>query len=511
MSFREGFALTKYLIAHDLGTSGNKASLFTTDGELLKSYTVPYEVNFYATNYAEQNPMDWFDAVCTATREVTKGINKEDVLALSFSGQMSSCVIVDEDCTPLYPALIWADQRANKQADVLIQRVGFDRMYELTGHRASASYSLEKLMWIKEHEPTLYEKTYKMLLAKDFVIAKLTDQFVTDYSDASGTNALDLRKRCWSTEILTASGIPPEKLPTLHESTDVIGALTKNAAQLLNLTTQTLVVCGGGDGPCSAVGAGCINPLELFLTFGTSAWIGGTTKDVFLDDKKVLFCFAHVIPGHYMPCGTMQAAGSAYSYIKEALCQSEIKEANEQNQSVYELLNAQIDHSPVGAKGLLFLPYLLGERSPRWNANTFGSFLGIKMHHEKADYLRAVLEGVAMNLALIFDAYQEHFTTEEMIFTGGGAKGDTLTQILSDVLQVTLKRPDHVENATSIAAALIAGIGIGVFKDFSEITRFLSIRNNTHPNSKNATLYQAKKELFDKAYHCLEPLFEETF
>lgn len=503
--------MTKYLIAHDLGTSGNKASLFSTDGKLLKSYTVSYEVNFYSKHCAEQNPMDWFDAVCVATSEITKDINKKDVLALSFSGQMSSCVIVDEDCTPLYPALIWADQRASKQANELIERVGFERMYELTGHRASASYSLEKLMWIKENEPELYEKTYKMLLAKDFVIAKLTNQFVTDYSDASGTNALDLKKRCWSTEILTASGIHPDKLPTLHESTDVIGSLTLKAAQLLNLTTDTLVVCGGGDGPCSAVGAGCINPLELFLTFGTSAWIGATTKDVFLDKNKILFCFAHVIPGHYMPCGTMQAAGSAYSYIKEALCQSEIKEANEQKLSVYKLLNAQIENSPAGAKGLMFLPYLLGERSPRWNPNTFGSFLGIKMHHEKADYLRAVLEGVAMNLALIFDAYQESLTTKEMIFTGGGAKGDTLTQILSDVLQVSLKRPDHVENATSIAAALIAGIGVGVFEDFSEIKRFLTVSNYTHPNSKNAFLYQSKKELFDKAYHCLEPLFDETF
>lgn len=502
--------MSKYLLAHDLGTSGNKASLFSTEGALVKSFTVPYEVNFFSTNFAEQNPMDWYEAVCKATREVIKNISSEDVLAISFSGQMSSCVLVDELCTPLRPALIWADQRAEKQANTLKEKIGFERMYELTGHRVSASYSLEKLMWIKENEPKHYKQTCKMLLAKDFIIAKLTGKFVTDYSDASGTNALDLKNRCWSKEIVSAADIDMDKLPVLHDSTDIIGNLTKGAAKLLNLSTNTVVVCGGGDGPCSAVGAGCIDPGNLFLTFGTSAWIGGTTKEVFLDKNKVLFCFAHVIPGQYMPCGTMQAAGSAYSYIKEALCQSEIAIANDQNKSVYDLLNAQIETSPAGAKGLLFLPYMLGERSPRWNPHTFGNFIGIKMNHQKEDYLRSVLEGVAMNLALIFDAYQESITTKEMIFTGGGAKGDTLTQILADVLQVSLIRPNHVENSTSIAAALIAGIGAGVFSDFTEINRFLQIKDSTIPNPKNCELYQLQKLRFDHAYHCLEPLFTDT-
>jgi xylulokinase len=502
--------LSQYLLAHDLGTSGNKASLFSIEGTLIKSFTVPYEVNFFSTNYAEQNPIDWFEAVCIATREVTKNISPDEVLAISFSGQMSACVLVDEHCTPLRPSLIWADQRAQKQADALKEKIGFDRMYELTGHRVSASYSLEKLMWIKENEPAHYKQTHKMLLAKDFVIGKLTGKFVTDYSDASGTNALDLKNRCWSEEILSAANIALDKLPELHESTDVIGNLTPEAAELLHLSTNTVVVCGGGDGPCSTVGAGCIDPGKLFLTFGTSAWIGATTNDVFLDKQKVLFCFAHVIPGQYMPCGTMQAAGSAYFYIKEALCQSEIALAKEQNISVYELLNAQIETSPVGAKGLLFLPYMLGERSPRWNPHTFGSFIGIKMKHQKEDYLRAVLEGVAMNLALIFDAYQESLTTKEMIFTGGGAKGDTLTQILSNVLQVSLIRPNHVENATSIAAALIAGIGVGVFQDFSEIKRFLSVKDCTTPNLEHSEQYRVQKQRFDKAYHCLEPMFTDT-
>ena len=499
--------MLKYLIAHDLGTSGNKASLFSSEGDLITSYTASYNVNFFGQNCAEQNPEDWWEAICLSTRQITAGINPSDILAISFSGQMSSCIIVDKNGNALRPALIWADQRAVKQAKQLENKIGFDHMYELTGHRVSSSYSLEKLMWIKENEPDLYNRTHCMLMAKDYIIHHLTGKFVTDYSDASGTNALDLQNLCWSDEILNAAGIPVTLLPELHESTDIIGNLTPAAAKLLGLTTSTVVVCGGGDGPCSAVGAGCTTPNHMFLTFGTSAWIGGTTPEVFLDSKKVLFCFAHVIPGQYMPCATMQAAGSAYSYIKNTFCQEEIKEAAKSGQSVYELLDQLVKKSPVGAKGLLFLPYMLGERSPRWNPDTSGSFLGIKMEHDRPDYIRAVLEGIAMNLDLILKAYQEQMNIDKMILTGGGAKGDVLTQILADTLNVSLTRPNHVETATSIAAAMIAGVGIGIYKDFSQVSRFLRMKDTTVPIPEHVKIYEEKLPVFDKAYYCLEKMY----
>ena len=186
-------------------------------------------------------------------------------------------------------------------------------MYELNGHRVSASYSIEKLMWVRDHEPEIYQKTYKMLLAKDYIICRLTGEFVTDYSEASGTDAFDLKKGQWSQEILDAANIQREKLPKLHASCDVIGTLRESAARDLGLSKNTKVVCGGGDGPCSALGAGSIKNGQMFLSFGTSAWIAGTSDQVFLDKNKTLICFGHVIQGKYMPCGTMQAAGSSYS------------------------------------------------------------------------------------------------------------------------------------------------------------------------------------------------------
>lgn len=501
--------MAKYFIAHDLGTSGNKASLFTTEGKLVCSHTAPYDVHFFHGNYAEQNPEDWWNAICSSTKEITRNIKPEDVLAMSFSAQMQCCLIVDKEGTPIRPAIIWADGRAQKEQKQLEDLIGFDRMYEITGHRVSASYSIEKLMWIKENEPENYEKTYLMLQAKDYIIYRLTGAFVTDYSDASGTNAMDLKKLCWSDEILAAAEIDKAKLPPLHPSTDVAGCLTKDAAALLGLTSSTKVVIGGGDGPCSAVGAGCIHTDELFLTFGTSSWIGGTTEEVFTDSNKVLFCFAHVIPGKYMPCGTMQAAGSSYSYIKNALCKEETDAAKAAGKDPYEVLNQMIQSSPAGAKSLIFLPYLLGERSPRWNPNTSGSFLGIKPCHEKADYVRAVVEGIAMNLELILAAYRKTLTGKELIFTGGGAKGDVVAQILANVLDATLTRPNHVEEATSIAAAVIAGVGIGVYDDFSAVEKYLTMQDTIKPNPNLSGIYEPLKKVFDKAYYCLEPLFDD--
>ncbi|TCS82335.1 xylulokinase [Muricomes intestini] len=490
--------MAEYIIAHDLGTSGDKATLFTVDGRVVKSCTFSYDVRFFGKNCAEQNPLDWWSAVCKATKDILEGIDKSNVIALSFSAQMQGCLLVDREGNPLRPSIIWADQRALKEAERLEREIGFDRMYEITGHRLSSSNTLEKIMWLKENEPEVYKRAYKCLQAKDYILYRLTGEFVTDYSDASGTNALDLESLSWSDEILEASGINRELLPPLHYSTDIIGKVTKEAADVTGLCEGTPVVCGGGDGPCAAVGAGCIHDDELFVTFGTSAWVGGTTKKKFLDEEKIFFCFAHVIPGRYMPCGTMQAAGSTYSYIRSLLAPGR----------PYSELNAMIERSPAGAKGLLFLPYMLGERSPRWNEDTSGAYLGIKMYHTKEDYIRAAIEGVAYNLELILSAYRKYLPVENLILTGGGAKGDVVCQILSDVFRAKLNTPDHVEEATSIAAAMIAGVGVGAYDNFEDITRFLQFKKEYMPDKSNQAVYDKMKRIFDASYYALENIYQ---
>ena len=491
--------MEQFLIAHDLGTSGNKATLFTTEGKLIRSYTASYDVQFFNGNYAEQDPENWWDAVCEATKAILEGEDASRVAAMSFSAQMQGCLVVDKNGIPLRNSMIWADQRAVKEAKQLEKELGADKIYRITGHRVSASYSIEKLMWLKKHEPEIYKKTYKMLQAKDYIIARATGNFVTDYSDASGTQALNLRKLKWSEEILEAAGIDRDKLPELKKSTDIAGYIQERVAGEIGLPAGTPVVLGGGDGPVSAVGAACIKDGEFYLTFGTSAWIGGTTTEPFIDEDQTVFCFAHVIPGRYMPCGTMQAAGSSYAYIRRALCDN----------ASYEELNKLVEKSPAGAQNLIFLPYMLGERSPRWNPDTSAAFIGIKPEHEKKDYVRAVLEGIAMNMDLILDAYRKQEKIETMNLTGGGAKGEVVAQILSDVLNVRFRMPDCVEAATAIGAAVIAGVGVGVFDDFDEIKRFLKFEKTVEPNRENQKDYEKIKPIFDKAYDCMLPLYEK--
>lgn len=491
--------MKKYIIAHDLGTSGDKATLFTEEGQLVASRTSTYEVHFFGQNRAEQDPEDWWKAVCNTTQELLEYVSAEEIEAVSFSAQMQGCLVVDVQGKPLRNSIIWADQRAEKEADILKEQIGAANIYEITGHRVSPSYSIEKLMWIKENEPNIYEKTYKMLQAKDYIIYKLTGVFLTDYSDASGTNAMDLKNLCWSQQILQAAGIDEDKLPDMKYSTDIAGRVTEAAAKECGLLAGTRIVCGGGDGPCSAVGAGCVEDDEWFTTFGTSAWIGGTTKKPTGDEEQIVFCFAHVIPNRYMPCGAMQAAGSSYSYIRKTLCDGES----------YETLNRMMEEAAPGSNDLFFLPYLLGERSPRWNPNTSGAFIGIKPKHEKKEYLRATIEGVAYNLELILQAHRKKNNIDHMILTGGGAKGEIIAHILSDIMNVTLSRPDHVEEATSIGAALVAGVGVGIFKDFSEVKKFLKFKEEIYPQISNIEIYQRKKVVFDHIYQALCPIYEE--
>ncbi len=499
----------KYLLAHDIGTSGNKATLFAVGGKLIKSTHAGYEVNYGEGGIAEQNPEDWWEAVCTCTKEIMEGIAPEDILAVSFSAQMQCCLVVDKEGQVLRPAMIWADTRAKKQAKELEEKLSGIDFYQLLGHPISPSYSIEKLMWIRDNEPEVYGKTHQMLQVKDYIIYRMTGKFVTDHSDASGTNAYDLTNQCWSEQIIKAADILAEKLPKIHASTDVIGNLTEEAAKELGLTTQTKVVCGGGDGACSALGAGCVESGEMFMCFGTSAWIAGTTDEKVLDDAKQCMCFAHVIPGKYVPCGTMQSAGSSYSYIRNTFCQEEIQKAKEIGKSSWELMNALVEQSPAGAKGLIFLPYLAGERSPRWNPDASGSFLGIRMYHEKADYIRAVLEGVAMNMELILQAHRKNISIEKMILTGGGAKGDIVAKILADVLECEMKRPDYMEESTSIAAAVIAGVGCSVYEDFHAINKFITFGTPILPDESVKDVYHKRKKIFDGAYDALKPLYTE--
>ncbi len=504
--------MKQFILAHDLGTTGNKASLYDAEGTLLGSSLSEYSTQFEHTGWAEQNPEDWWQAVCASTKELinqTK-INKQDIACIVFSGQMMGCVALDKNAKPLCNALIWADQRSIKQEQWLGEQISPEKVYRITGHRLSASYSLCKILWLRDNQPSIYSNTYKFVHAKDAVVARLTGNFVTDPSDASGMNLYDLEKGTWSEEMIKAADLDRSKLPDLKPSTAVVGEVQKHIADEVGLDADTAVVIGGGDGCCAATGAGVIQEGRAYNYIGSSSWIALATDKPIYDPTMRTFTWAHLIPNMFSPCGTMQAAGASYAWARNELAPLEVQLSKEKNISVYELMNQAAEASPVGAKGLLYLPYLLGERSPRWNTKARGAFIGLDIRHSRADMLRAVLEGITLNLRVILDAFTaQGATIDAMRVIGGGAKGKLWNQIMADIYGVSVKRLKVLEEATSLGAAVAGGVGVGVYKDFSMVEHMNPVVSTVEPNPASQDIYNKLIKVFNSAYDALVPVYDQ--
>ena len=349
--------MQQYILAHDLGTSGNKATLYRTDGTLAASLVAPYPTHYPHPGWVEQDPEDWWRAVCETTRALlnTTGVTPGQVAGISFSAQMMGCLLVDKNGDPLRPMITWADTRAAKQEKEMLARLPMADFYHITGHRASASYSAAKLLWVRENEPEVYAKAYQMLHAKDFIVHRLTGCFATDYSDASGTNLFDIGKKEWSAEICTALDIPQSLLPQPYPSAHVAGGVLPGAAAQCGLAAGTPVVLGGGDGSCACVGAGVVAGGSTYCVLGSSAWISTASTVPVFDETMRTFNWVHLDPTLYTPCGTMQAAGVSYGWYRDALCGLQKAEAEETGESVYALLDAAARRAGPGAGGLLFL------------------------------------------------------------------------------------------------------------------------------------------------------------
>lgn len=498
-----------YILAHDLGTSGNKASLYREDGTLTESVVVEYPTFYPFPGAVEQDPRDWWKAVCNSTKQLLSksGISGRDVAVVSFSAQMMGCLLIGQDGMPLRNMLIWADNRAVREEEQMLLKIGAKKGYEITGHRISASYSAAKLLWIRDNEPEIYKNSFKMLHVKDYIIYRLTGKIVTDYSDASGTNLFDIRGKKWSSELLSAFDIPEELLPELHPSTDVAGFITQEAALATNLLQGTPVVIGGGDGSCACVGAGVVSEGNAYNVLGSSSWISSAEKEPVFDDEMRTFNWVHLDPALYTPCGTMQAAGYSYSWYRNTLCEEEKEKAKLLGVSAYDLINEEAKKSVPGSGGLIYLPYLLGERSPRWNPDARGAFLGLSVTSTKGDMSRALLEGVGYNLKVILDILQKQRPIEELMMIGGGAKSRLWLQILADIWQKRLLVPKHLEEATSMGAAVCAGVGVGIFNDFRIVRKLNPTEQVIEPNPDHQAVYEKLYRIFNDCYEALVPSY----
>jgi len=484
-----------FILAHDLGTTGDKATLFDDAGNLVASHLESYSVAYPQANWAEQDPADWWRAVCLSTRALLteSRVNPREIVAVCFSGQMMGIVPIDSAGAVLRPAIIWADQRAVAKADFITERCGFTRVYQLTGHRVSPAYTAAKILWVKHHQPEIYARTCKFLCAKDYIVFRLTGRLVTDYSDASGSNVFDLAQRAWSTDLLAEMGLDVAQLPDVHASTDVVGEVTRAAAEETGLVPGTPVVIGGGDGPCAAVGAGVVVPGVAYCYIGSSAWIGLASDVPMLDPQMRIAIFHHLHPRLFAPTGSMQSAGGARDWFIHVLG---------------DLADAGAANVPPGANGLIFLPYLIGERTPWWNPKARAAFVGLTMAHGRGEMARAVLEGVALNLRLILDALESQGTTVPSVrLIGGGAKSDLWPQMLADVFA----RPIHLlalkAEATSWGAAVAGGVGVGLYREWNMAQEQARVRAVIEPDTQNAARYAELVPLFQDTYRALEPIY----
>lgn len=501
-----------YIIAHDLGTTGNKATLYDREGKLVGAVFHAYETEYAHTGWAEQNPEDWWTAVCQSTQQLLQQthVSKDDIACITFSGQMMGAVALDKDGRPLRNAIIWADQRALQQNDWVLERVSFEEMYHLTGHRASSSYSLQKILWIRDNQPDIYNATHKFVHAKDSIVARLTGNFVTDPSDASSMNIYDLHTGEWSSKILDAVDLPIDKLPDIRQSIDVVGELLPQVADEVGVAAGTPVVIGGGDGACAAAGAGVIEVGTAYNYVGSSSWIALSTPDPIFDPEYRTFTFGHVIPNMVMPTGTMQAAGASYQWTRDQLAHYEKEAADRLGISSYELINLEIEKIEAGADGLFYLPYLMGERSPRWNPYARAGFIGLTIRHTRAHMLRAVLEGITFNLRVILDAFRNQGTQiDAMRVIGGGASGRIWNQIMADMYGLPVHRLAILEEATSMGAALVGGVGVGLYPDFSMIHTMNEIAATITPDPTTQATYDKMYPIFNKLYDALVPIYDD--
>jgi xylulokinase len=490
------------ILAHDLGTSGDKASLHDARGRLLASHSVHYPTDYGAGGKAEQDPADWWDAFCATSRALlaASGIDPADIACVVLSGQMMGAVLLDEHDQPVRPAVIWADTRAQAQARRLSQAIGFERGYALLGHRLDPTYSLPKLMWLREHDPAAWARTTGFVLAKDYVTLRLTGRRCIDPSDASGTNAFEQATGRWASELLAAADMDVALFPEIVPSATVAGPVRAETSEASGLREGTPVVVGGGDGATSALGVGLVasDPVAC-ATIGSSAWISMTTDTPARDPQMRTVTFDHVIPGQYLPLGPMQAAGTSLEWLAQTLGVGD---------GGIAALVASAKEAEAASEGLFFLPYLVGERAPIWDVHARGTFVGLARHHAPSNLARAVLEGVAFNLYGVYRALNASVRAIEAVdAVGGGARSDTWLGIMADTWGVPVRRRTIVDEANSLGAAVVGGMAVGLMEEW-EVARSLSVIEAVlEPDDARHAQASAGYERFMDAYERLRPWF----
>ncbi len=484
--------MAKYILAHDFGTSGDKASLFTTEGKFVKTKTVGYQTHYSNGSWAEQDPEDWWDAFCKGTKQLVEGIEVKDILCVAFDGTFPNCLCVDREGKALYPAMIWQDARSAKECEELTSMIPEKYIKHFPRGRMGMDRTLPKLYWIKKNRPDVFEKTFKVFPSvQDYIIMKLTGKAICDYANGGSTAMMNIERTDWSDEILEIAGIPRSMMPSLHNRTDIVGEITEEFSALCGLAAGTKLVCGTGDTGCTSIGAGLLKPGDAYMNGGTSAGI-----------------ILKPYPDKPAAGGLTASSGSSFSWLKNTICKYEQMLSAQTGRDVYDIINEEIASASIGSNGVMFHPYLAGERAPRNNQMAKGSFVGISLTTSRADMLRSVIEGIGFNINVILQRVRDAgYPIESLLIVGGLGKGKITRQIFADIMNVELRTLKYMDETATVGCAVLGGIAMGIYADESAVEKFMEIGEITKPIPENVKKYERLKPIFEKIYEGLEPVY----
>ena len=502
----------KYVLGVDLGTSGTKTVLFNEEGTAVASSLMEYPLYQPENGWAEQEPEDWWQAARDTIKAVMQksGVSPADVVCLGIGGQMHSLVMTDEEGKALGRSILWCDGRTGKQCSELTQRVGAERLIAISANPALTGFTAGKVLWVQENDPDRWERVRHIMLPKDYVRYRLTGEYLCEYSDASGTNILDVTRRQWSPEIAEALNLPMELLPPLRESSAVCGHITAEAAAQTGLMEGMPVAGGAADNMAGAIGTGVASAGKAFTTIGTSGVVYAHSDSVQIDPQGRVHTFCSAVPGAYTVMSCTLAAGLSLKWFRDTFCRAEIEAAGEMGTDPYVLMNEEAEKSPIGANRLLFLPYLMGERSPLLDSNARGAFIGLSAMHKRRDLLRAVMEGVIYSQRQNLDILKGmNVVPKAMLACGGGARSPFWRQMMADVFGMPVMTVQSTEGP-ALGAAILAGTAAGLFESVPEACRAL-IRTGEplSPDSARGKQYAPYYRLYTQLYPSLKENFAE--
>jgi xylulokinase len=460
--------MSSLLLGLDIGTTGSKAVLIAEDGSVRAEAISEYPMAVPRPGWAEQDPEGWWKAAVSSIRRVMAGVESSEVAGIGLTGQMHGLVLLDEAGEVLRPCIMWNDQRTAAQCVEIEQRVGRARLIELAGKPALTGFTAGKILWVRENEPDVYMRARRVLLPKDYVRFRLTGTLAMDVADGSGTLLMDTGRRVWSEELLVKLDIPSEWLPRLHECHEVVAEVSRDAATATGLKAGTPVVAGAGDQAAQSIGTGIASEGVVSVTIGTSGVVFAATDEYTFDPSGGMHAYCHAAPSTWHLMGVTLAAGGSLRWFRDALGQPEIAEAARTGRDVYDILCELAATAPAGSDGLLFLPYLTGERTPHADPDARGVFFGLSLRHTKAHMARAVLEGVTFSLKECLDLLCAMGQgCGRVRVSGGGSRSRFWRQMMADVFGTEIVEVNITQGA-AYGAALLAGVGAGVYRDIWE-------------------------------------------